>query len=172
MKFADIVPFSTANYQVNIGWWYLENAIKEYRNNYGLELEPDFQRAHVWTDLQATRYVEHRLRRGMNARELYFNCPNWGISPVGPLILVDGLQRLTAVRRFLRGELRPFGHTIVDFNDKGRIWCDFIFAINDLPDRAAVLRWYIDLNAGGVVHSETEIQRVRQLLSLERNDGR
>lgn len=31
-----------------------------------------------------------------------------------------------------------------------------------------VLQWYIDLNAGGIAHSEEEIARVRIILRLER----
>jgi hypothetical protein len=34
---------------------------------------------------------------------------------------------------------------------------DFVFAVNDLPTRAAVLQWYLDLNTGGVVHTSHEI---------------
>ena len=42
------------------------------------------------------------------------------------------------------------------------------FFVNDLKTRKEVLQWYVDLNAGGTVHTEAEIDKVRKLLVLEK----
>ena len=39
--------------------------------------------------------------------------------------------------------------------------------INTLPTRAAVLQWYLEMNAGGTPHADAEIERVRGLLAAE-----
>ena len=44
------------------------------------------------------------------------------------------------------------------------------FYIADLTSRATILQWYLDINAGGVVHSREEISRVRELLEEEKKN--
>lgn len=132
-------------------------------------MDPDFQRGHVWTEVQQIRYVEFVLRGGESSREIHFNHPGWMNSYEGAMVLVDGKQRLESVRKFMRNELPIFdGHTLSDFDEKPSILrADFIIHVNDLPTRAEVLQWYLDLNDGGVVHSSEEIQKVRKLLEEE-----
>jgi len=45
---------------------------------------------------------------------------------------------------------------------------DFVFSMNTLRTKAEVLEWYLQLNSGGVVHTEAELKRVRKLLVRER----
>ena len=40
--------------------------------------------------------------------------------------------------------------------------------INDLPTKEEVLRWYLEMNAGGTPHSADEINRVNSLLAHEK----
>lgn len=37
--------------------------------------------------------------------------------------------------------------------------------VNCLQTRKDMLQWYIDMNSGGTVHSEEEINRVKKLLT-------
>jgi len=89
----------------------------------------------------------------------------------GQMVLVDGKQRLEAVRKFLRNELPVFKHTIEEFEDKKIMLrssnANFIFKVNNLKTRKEVLQWYLDLNSGGVVHTSEEIEKVRRLLEQE-----
>ena len=85
-----------------------------------------------------------------------------------PLMLVDGKQRLEAVRSFLRDELTVFGDCKrSDFTDHMRHYLSFRVHVNALKTRAEVLTWYLQINAGGVVHSDEEIERVKELLKEE-----
>lgn len=149
------------------GW--LDEYIEE-----GLQLNPEFQRGHVWTPAQQTAYMEYRLRGGrMTGRHIYLNHPHWqaiGAAKPGAyaeFVLVDGLQRLTAARAFLQNEVPVFGgHYLKDFEDRPRVCdIDFIVCVNTLRTRKQVLQWYVDLNAGGVVHSDDEIARVRAMIA-------
>jgi hypothetical protein len=57
MLFKDIQPFTRgANYHVHVPWTSLEKHLKDWQESLGLDLEPDFQRIHVWTEPQQRRY--------------------------------------------------------------------------------------------------------------------
>jgi hypothetical protein len=169
MRFADIPPFTrSANYRINVSWSYLEKWIEEMNKETGIDLSPDYQRDHVWTETQEIRYIEFVLRGGQTGREIYFNCPTWNTCSdvCTPLELVDGKQRLKAVRRFLNNEIPAFGYLYKEFEDTLRlVKTDFIIYINDLQTKAEVLQWYLDMNSGGTVHSEEELTKVKTMLN-------
>lgn len=172
MDFKDIPQFTRdGNYRVNVSWNYLEEALAGYQDRKGtacLDLEPDFQRGHVWKESNQRAFVEHVLRGGMGSKEIRFNCTGWMKDFRGPFVIVDGKQRLEAARKFLRNELKVFGHYFKEFTGSIRmVKTDFIFNINDLETRKEVLQWYLDINTGGVVHTPEEIQKVRDLLAKE-----
>lgn len=140
------------------------------------ELCPDFQRGHVWSDEQRSRYIE-AVMRGNAPRRVLMNCPGWlGDGRPGDDIpqmtfqCVDGLQRVTAVQMYAGGELEVFGgRTISDF--KGTPFAAQRFrmqmVVMEIGSRRDLLQMYLDLNAGGSVHSPQELQRVRELLAQE-----
>jgi hypothetical protein len=174
MKLSDIHQFtSEGHYQVNQSWDSIEQWIARQVKQNGLDLNPDFQRGHVWTPQQQTAYVEFCLKGGKHSSLLRFNCVGWMSDFRGPFVLVDGKQRLEAVRAFLRDQLPVFGgHTISDFDEKDRELIgrryDFVVAVNSLETRLEVLKWYLDINPGGVVHTDEEIERVRKLAAKEK----
>ncbi len=169
MKFKDIPQYTQhPNYVVDISFDYLEQHLSFWNDRGELELEPDFQRSHVWNTEQQIAYVEYLLKGGHAAQELYFNCKGWQTTYDGPIQLVDGLQRLTAVRSFLANKIPVFGTLYSEFEDKLRFTrSNFKFYINNLKTRKEVLQWYIDLNTGGVIHSSSEIDKVKRLLQQE-----
>lgn len=138
-----------------------------------LQLNPDFQRGHVWTRSQQIAYVEFLLRGGTSGREVYFNCPSWhtsvAVGAYDEFVCVDGLQRLTAIRRFLQNEIPVFGSKYSEYTDSLRSSTTVRVHVNDLKSREEVLRWYLEMNAGGTPHSKKEIQRVKDLLDAEVN---
>jgi len=156
------------SYRVDCDWEYFINVwIPEQVGETELsplQLNPDFQRGHVWTEEQQIAFVEFALRGGLTGQHIYFNHPGWQRSYQGDFVLVDGLQRITAVRRFIHNEIPAFGTYCKDF--KGRLprRAQFVICVNKLKTRAEVLRWYIEMNDGGVVHSSEEIERVRKLM--------
>lgn len=176
LRFAEVPRLSPAgSYEVTTHFGQLEKTIAGYTADYGLQLNPDFQRGHVWSEAQQVAYVEFLARGGRSARVLYFNCPSFAGGDVEdrPMVLMDGLQRLTALRRFGANEIAIFGQRYQEWSATDRrrfaIASEFSlrFNVNELQTRAAVLRWYLDANTGGVVHAGTEIERVRGLLAAE-----
>ena len=167
MKFTQIPQLaSVGNNQSNQPLRYLLDHLNEWKD-LNLQLNPDFQRGHVWTEEQQISYMEFLLRGGKSARVIYFNHPGWMKNFKGDFVCVDGLQRLTACVKFLQNELRVFGLLYNEFEDKIPFDIDLLFNINNLKTRKEVLQWYIEFNSGGTIHTEQEINRVKELLKKE-----
>lgn len=181
--YALVRPQAKAAYEVDVQLGHVENFLKSQSADMVsmgglLDLEPDFQRGHVWTDEQRVRYVES-LIRGCAPRSILFNCPGWsrgkepGDIPSHTFQCVDGLQRLTAVRKFMGGELRVFGDVrAVDLKrspfDPSRYTLKV--AVYEFSNRVDLLRFYLDLNSGGTIHAPAEIERVRKMLEAAESD--
>lgn len=134
-----------------------------------LDLSPDYQRAHVWTDAQAEAFVgavaESTPTPAIFIRRGAYPAPDQ---------VVDGKQRLTALVRFVSGEI---GAALSD----GRrvMWADFdivdrrfflhntvqVVHLAETTTEADVLRIYLRLNKGGTPHTAEELQRVEELLA-------
>jgi len=177
-KFRDIPKVTSwGSYCVNVPLHRVLDNLEDFSDKHTrLDMNPDFQRVHVWTDDQQSRWLEHLLQHGRGGRDILFNHPNWlGRSPTADhdhMILVDGKQRLEAIRRFYADEVLVFGYKRSEFEDEPRDMMTMLnFHVNNLATRAEVLKWYIDLNSGGTVHTEEEITRVRKLLEQETKNG-
>jgi len=94
--------------------------------------------------------------------------PNWpsGSTYAGWKIeVVDGKQRLTAVLAFLADEISAFGRRRSEYEDKfPRLWPSFRFCFGNFTKRVDILKWYLDFNSGGTVHTSAELDRVKYLL--------
>lgn len=143
---------------------YIEKQVAE-----DLILCPDFQRGHVWTEEQQISFVEFMLKGG-TVPPFRFNHPNWMGSFEGDMVCVDGLQRITAIMKFLKNELPVFGgyfrNDIIDV-DSVMHPIHLTISVNTLKTEAEVIQWYIELNEGGTPHSKEEIERVK-LLKLQK----
>lgn len=170
-RFSDIPKFTRdGHWQADFDFEFLLQFIDEHIKEYGLQLNPKFQRGHVWTEEQQIKWLEFFLRGGRTGRIIYLNKPDWyGSVPEGAyneFVCVDGLQRLTAIRRFMNGEIPVFGSYIQEFEDRMRIMGDSIKVnINDLKSEKEVLQWYVDMNSGGTPHKNEEIEKVRKMIS-------
>lgn len=146
---------------------FIEKEIEEQ----GLNMNPDFQRGHVWTEEQQISFIEFFLRGGKTGRVIYLNNPKWNNNKNGgtysDYVCVDGLQRYTAMKRFINNEIKVFGSYYYEYEDNIRATNTIKLNINDLTSRKEVLQWYLEFNAGGTPHSNSEIQKVKKLLELE-----
>ena len=171
-NFQDIPSFTPwSSYVIDMWWEWMEKWLEDHDKDMGIELDPDFQRGHVWSREQQIAYVEHCLRGGRSTSMLHWNCHDWNeCTGKYPITLVDGKQRLTAVRDFMNNEFPAFGTRYGEFNGRMRAvggGASFRFHINDLATRTDMLKWYLELNAGGVVHTNEELDKVREMLEKE-----
>ena len=160
----------------DVGWAYLEHYLVETLRNVhtggSVVLCPDYQRGRVWTECQQRAWIQFRLSGGVGGETVFFN-----EYPSGVIELVDGLQRITAVRRFVAGELavyrgvgdRSEGWLVHEMDRKIFRMPQTILrvVVNSLRTRRQVLRWYLELNGGGTPHTPSELDRVRGLLARE-----
>lgn len=138
----------------------------------GLDLNPDFQRGHVWTEALQYRYVEF-LFRGGKGPDIQLNHPGWMKSYKGHFVIVDGKQRMTACLKFAEGKLRIFrglagkteGWAIQEIENAVLRRVSVGLAVNNLESREEVLQWYLELNEGAVAHTPEELARVKELLN-------
>lgn len=169
-KFKDIPQFTRdGNYQVDMDIRRIPEWIANEQREMGLQLNPDFQRGHVWTEEQQIAWLEFFLKGGKSGNVVYFNCPSWHYNvnkgDYNEYVCVDGLQRLTAICRFVNNEIKVFGSYFNEYEDP-RVAGRYTLKINvnDLKTEKEVLQWYIDMNIGGTPHTIEEIKRVRKML--------
>lgn len=166
------------SYCIDVDWPYLKGWLaSQNEKDQKVDLDPDFQRAHVWTTKQQVAYVEYIAREGVSAKVLHWNHPAWHRTEedhcdldTNTLVLVDGKQRLHAVTLFMADKLKVFGYKFSAFEDHNRLrfYCGFKMAINNLQTRKDLLTWYLQINAGGTPHTPAELAQVRTLLEKEK----
>lgn len=178
-----VKPMPEAAYTVDWPLNMLEKALASAQEGVeqlggSFELNPDFQRGHVWTDSQRTAYAEAFIRKAVTGRIL-FNCPGWskayidGDIPAQTFQCIDGLQRLTTMRMFLAGQVQVFGGLrAADLKgspfDPTRMSYQLQIGIYEFSHRQELLDFYLRLNEGGTPHSPAELDRVRGLLDAAR----
>lgn len=185
MNWKDIPQFPRASYEVDVQWGFLESQLQHMARFGKLRLEPDFQRNHVWTMAQRRAWLEYILRGGEVGRTIVFASKGWGaLSEAGDrtLDLVDGLQRITTVRMFLRDEIGifpteevPEGYTFSEFKGFLReLLYGFKFRVVEVPKDSDIPDLYVMMNAGGTPHTQAEIEKavkIRDTLRKQEESG-
>lgn len=171
MRYEDIPKFKrVGDWECDYTFSFFINSIERMIEEEGLELNPDFQRGHLWTEEQQIAYIEFILKGGKTSRVIYLNNPNWGswsskdMIKYDDFVCVDGLQRITAVQRFVKNEIKVFGHYYSEYDNKTKRQTFLKINVNSLPSKKDVLQWYIEMNSGGIIHSIDEIERVKKML--------
>lgn len=179
-----IKPVRASSWHSVFSFRRIEAVLIEYGKDYGgLDLQPDFQRGHKWTEQQQSHFIENAIRGVLpsSAFLVQFNCPNFddgnyeGSLPLG-LQCIDGLQRITAISRFMRGEIKAFDYSVEELHDTkysltSGSFLNLNLEIFTYQRRVDVIQHYIDFNSGGTKHEESEIDRVKNLLILTESDG-
>jgi hypothetical protein len=169
----EIIKFPMPNSQHNVQWHSLIRTL-EGKDGLGKFVEyilnPDFQRGHIWSEVQQIKFVEFMLRNGNNpsnhCRFIFWNefKKDLNAGEKYQIVLVDGLQRITAVMKFIKGEIIAYGHKIKDYGHWALWHNDFIFCIATYQNELDVLNWYLALNEGGVVHTKEELDRIKEMI--------
>ncbi len=140
----------------------------------GLDLDPPYQRGHVWSPEQASAFVGYLLKGG--------KCPLIWVNRYEdertggkdylyrPASVIDGKQRITALIRWVQDEIAAnlYGrdiwyHELSVIDRRGLPFLDVIYVNMTERDQ---MRLYLNLN-GGIAHTAEELERVRTLV----NDG-
>jgi len=184
--------FPHCNYNVHLPWYMMEDFLSR-EAEVGLDLDPDYQREHRWTLEQRVAYIEYVLLGGEVGKAILSGqtsgprgeevvarpdgtiyVPNYG--------LVDGKQRMTSVRMFLRGEFLIFpgrGPRAEGYRwqDLGRsltrsLAASFEWRRVKLASRLDLCKLYLKLNSGGTPHTREELGRVEAMVAAMEAEGR
>ena len=171
-NFQEIPERIKAYYTIDVDFSDLPFVLDRYKKEFNLELNPDFQRGHVWTEAQQIAYVEFLLTNPDRDKStsVIFNCPGWLTNKwKKEMVCVDGLQRITACMKFLNNEISAYGTYCKDYTGwvPGRLQ----FTVGAFHKKEDVLKWYLEMNKYGTPHSESEIERVEEMLRKELQNG-
>lgn len=164
--------------KIEVEWCNLEEKIKIFVECNGLKLNSDYFRGwgSEWGEYQQRQYIEYCIRGGVYCRDILLNFPgliksgdNFGDGIRGDFVVVDGLQRLIAVRKFISNDLSVFdGCYLSNFDEPEKILkrCKLFFYVNNLKTLAKVMQWHLDLNTptGGIHYSKDGINRIKKLI--------
>lgn len=170
-------------YTVDIHITDLSRFMRNGAFRYGMDMAPSFRRGPVWSRAQQEAYITSFLRGMPTAQSnlIQWNSPAFGGKKhliVGlhktALVIVDGLQRITALEAFVRGDITLANWISYEYlvdNDYLCAYHQFHFVVLPFATYAEVLAYYLAINASGTPHSEHEIQQVRDLLAAQPNTG-
>lgn len=174
----DVVDaFPTAHYQVDVRLDAIADHVRR-EMEVGLDVDPPFQRAHVWTSAQQAAFCEHILRGGETGITLVAgHVGDLRERPDGTCYfkhycLIDGKQRLEAVTQFQNDEFPIFAHPGKPggyfYSGLGprfrRLHVRLQWRVLKLSSYGEILRQYLRMNSGGTAHTEGELDTVREML--------
>lgn len=172
--FKDIPKFPTANKRTNI----IFPDLKRWFEEHNVNMDPPYQRGYVWTQEQKERYIEFIFRGGESGKDIYINAPSWiddckdeDQEWANGIELVDGKQRVTAIIEFVDNKVKLFGKYLNEYRhwegDKPAILgfrYDVLIHINTLQTKEEVVKWYLDLNSGGTIHTDNDLAIAKEYL--------
>jgi Protein of unknown function DUF262 len=125
---------------------------------------PEYQREYVWTLADKQRLVRSLLERADIGKFLLLEHPY----PENRLEVIDGKQRLAAIKDFVEGRYPYEGYTWFQFsqNDKFTFWDNMIQTAtmqSDKVKKSDILWQFLSLNRGGVPQTEEHISKVKRL---------
>jgi len=154
-------------YQVDIGLGRLKTNLEQYNIN----LDPDYQRNYVWSGLQKSKFVGALIENHKAIPPFWFNrTKDFASSEV-----VDGKQRIEACLTWLKDDIpaicpceKVVWYSDLDEVDHRGINNSITLRWNfvELP-RVEVMEFYLRLNAGGTVHTEDDLNKVRMKIAGE-----
>lgn len=163
-----------SNYQIDIELYDIRSQFEKYNEYDGFEYNPDFQRGYVWTVSQQIAFIEGMLRGtvGNSQMIITLNCPFHAneLDPnqdISGYCIIDGLQRVTAILDFIDGKFKVFNKYSAKDLDGSKFSLrrkNIKVQIFGFTRKVDLLKYYIDINSGGTVHSDDEINRVKDMI--------
>jgi len=142
MKISDIPQYiDTGSWECNYSFEKLVKAIEDWSN--GIDTNVKLEMNSDWKHSDRSYKEKHSDRSYKD------------------FVCVDGLQRYTAIKKFINNEIKIFGYYYNEYEDDLRMKYDIKINVNDLPTRKDVLQWYVEMNSNGTIN------RVKMLIEKE-----
>lgn len=135
---------------------------------------PPWQRPEVWEEGRKRAFIEG-IFLGLGTGTYVVHQPDWDESGRKPMSgwLIDGQQRISAIRDFVQGDLTIFDglrYADLDEVERRRRFLHLVFPYVELPyqeDEKFLRELYLRLNFGGVPHTQADLDRVRNTAQPE-----
>jgi len=124
---------------------------------------PPFQRANnKWTKKMKLKFIENLLS-GANTELLFYR-----MGELEDSLIIDGLQRTTAIIDFFDGKIKPFGYSYQELKEYlGAFNTHLAIKIYTFDTIEEVVKFYIDMNEN-ITHSRADIQKAKDWLMNEK----
>lgn len=170
-------PFARSHYSVDIPLNTFHKSMmmyisdKKYENGFVLEDifsgVPEFQRDNnKWSESMQIKFVENIIMGCKSTIMLYEVPPKGDLSSYCDCMILDGLQRITAIHRFIRGEIKAFEHTFLELLELRvltNVRCRIKVNIYTFATEREVIEFYIAMNES-ITHSSEDIDKAKAYL--------
>ena len=153
----------------NISFKNFFTSIELYTNTDGNDLDsifkavPRFQRENdKWSESMQIKFIENVLK-GLRSEILLFKV---GDNILDSYMILDGLQRTTAIHAFISGKIKAFGHTFKELCEAKIITFtsqDVVIKLYDFDTENEAIEFYIDMNEN-ITHQPKDIEKARKFL--------
>lgn len=130
---------------------------------------PDFQRKNdKWTqDMQIT-FIRNLIKGFRTEIRLYeVNKDGSRIQGMTHCKIIDGLQRVTAIHAFMKGQFRVFGLTYDEMIEErilNHMSVPITIRVYSFPSESEAIEFYIEMNEN-ITHSSADIAKARVILN-------
>jgi hypothetical protein len=152
----------------------IRSLINQYLNEFGLDLDPDYQRGHVWDNDQQVNLIDSIFKHVDIGKFAVIKRP-WGPDGNKPLTpklyeVLDGKQRITAIIDYYLGHFKYKGkyYNELGYMDQGHFTNFSIsYAESDYLTQEQKYRYFLKLNTTGTPVDPAHMERVAGLLAKE-----
>jgi hypothetical protein len=137
--------------------------------HFGLDLNPDYQRGHVWTMEDKVKLIDS-IFKGVDIGKFVFIRRDYGTDEHLYEIL-DGKQRLTAIMEFREDRFRYNGLLYSELHPHDQSHIEFYsIATADVsnPTKEQIYNYFLKLNTGGKPMDVAQLEKVAKLLEEEK----
>ena len=144
--------------------------INKMFDEHGIDLDPDYQRGNVWSDIQKENLIDSIFKNIDIGKFTVIKRP-WGSNPNKPQTqvlyeMLDGKQRLTALWEFYCGRFKYKGKYFYELHWRDQNHFEHYrisYAECEPLTKEQKLRYFLKLNTTGTPISNKHINRVREL---------
>ncbi len=134
---------------------------------------PDFQRDNdKWTEAMQVKFIENIIMGCKTTVMMYEIPPQGELSGYCNCSILDGLQRITAIHRFVTGEIKAFSKSYDDLRSErilSNVRCRIKVNIYTFGSEKEAIGFYIAINEN-ITHSSEDINKAKRILSEADND--
>ena len=134
---------------------------------------PDFQRDNdKWSEAMQVKFIENLVMGCKTTIMMYEIPPQGELSGYCNCSILDGLQRITAIHRFVTGEIKAFGKSYEELRSErilSNVRCRIKVNIYTFGSEKEAIGFYIATNEN-ITHSSEDINKAKRILSEVTDD--